>query len=56
MSQYAFNLVAGAIFLIVAGLHVLRLLLGWEAVIGGWQVPRWVSWPALVLAGLIYKR
>ncbi len=53
MSQRAFNLVAGTVFLIVAMLHALRLLLGWEAVIGNWHVPRWVSWPALVLASFL---
>jgi len=29
----------------------LRLLFGWEAVIGGWQVPFWVSWVGIAVAG-----
>jgi hypothetical protein len=53
MTQRTFNVVAGVIFTLVAVLHALRLLLGWEAVIGGWDVPRWVSWIALALAGYL---
>jgi len=51
MDQKTFTIVAGAIFAIVALLHVLRILMGWPAVIGGWEVPMWVSWIALVVAG-----
>lgn len=39
MTQRAFNLVAGTLFLIIAILHTLRLLFGWHASIGGWIVP-----------------
>ena len=53
MSQKAFLKTAGAIFTLVGVLHVLRLLLGWEAVIGGWEVPHWVSGLAAVLAGCL---
>ncbi len=53
MTQKTFTLTSGVIFSLVAVLHALRLLLGWEAVIGGWQVPRWVSWPALALSGYL---
>ena len=41
------------IFTVIAGLHLLRALLGWEAVIGGWSVPGWVSWLALGVAGFL---
>jgi hypothetical protein len=51
MDQKTFTIVAGAIFAVVALLHVLRILMGWPAVIGGWEVPMWVSWIALVVAG-----
>ena len=53
MSQKTFTLTAGAIFTIVAVLHLLRLLLGWEAAIGGWHVPVWFSWLGLALAGFL---
>ena len=51
MDQKTFTIVAGAIFAVVALLHVLRILMGWPAMIGGWTVPMWVSWIGLVVAG-----
>ena len=53
MTQRTFNAVAGVIFTLVAVLHALRLLLGWDAVIGGWDVPGWFSWVALALSGYL---
>ena len=53
MNQKTFSLAAGAIFAMIAVLHLLRLLLGWEAIVGGWPVPMWVSWTALVIAGFL---
>lgn len=53
MKQATFNLLAGTLFLLVAILHALRILLGWEAVIAGWKVPIGFSWLALALAGFL---
>jgi hypothetical protein len=53
MTQKTFTRTAGVIFVLVAVLHLLRLLLGWEAVIGGWDVPMWVSGLALVLSAYL---
>jgi len=53
MGKKTFLKTAGVIFAVVGALHVLRLLLGWEAVIGGWDVPRWVSGVAAVFAGYL---
>lgn len=53
MTQRAFNLIAGTIFLTVATLHALRLFFGWHASIGGWIVPMWLSWAGLALAGFL---
>jgi hypothetical protein len=50
LSKNTFPLVAGAIFLLVAVGHALRLVLKWEVVIGGWQVPTWISAAAFVIA------
>lgn len=56
MDQKTFSLVAGIIFLAVAVMHLSRILMGWEAVIAGWQVPMWVSWGGVVVAGYLgYK-
>jgi hypothetical protein len=53
MSQKAFSLVAGLIFLLVAVAHLLRLLLRWSVILNGWTVPMWVSSIALVVAGFL---
>lgn len=53
MSQRAFSLVAGLIFLLVAVAHLLRLLLRWSLILNGWTVPMWVSSIALVVAGFL---
>jgi len=48
--------VAATIFLVIALLHLLRLMLGWYVEIGGWSVPFWLSWTALIISGyLAYK-
>lgn len=53
MRQKTFTRTAGVIFAVIAVLHLLRILLGWEAVIGGWHVPVWLSWLALALSGFL---
>lgn len=53
MTHKTFTRTAGAVFSLVAVLHALRLVLGWEAVIGGWPVPVWFSWFALAAAGYL---
>jgi hypothetical protein len=53
MSQKTFSLLAGLVFLLVAVMHALRLALGWHVALGGWTVPMWVSWVALVIAGFL---
>jgi hypothetical protein len=51
MSQKTFTIIASGIFGVVALFHVLRIFLGWPAVVGGWTVPMWLSWIGLVVAG-----
>ena len=53
MNWKTFTLTAGVVFSLVAALHALRLLFGWEAVIGGWSVPLWASWLALAASGYL---
>ena len=53
MNQKIFTVTAGVVFSLIAVLHALRLLLGWDAVIGGWTVPIWLSWVALAGAGYL---
>jgi hypothetical protein len=51
LNQSTYNGVAAAVFLIVAVAHLLRIIFGWPAQIGGLDIPLWVSWLALVAAG-----
>jgi uncharacterized membrane protein len=53
MSQKAYLKTAAFIFLVIAALHLLRLVLGWEAVFEGWIVPYWLSAVALAVAGYL---
>lgn len=53
MKQKTFGVVSGVVFSLVTALHVLRVLLGWEAVIGGWVVPVWFSWLAIPVAAFL---
>ena len=53
MNKNMFPLLAGAIFLIVAVAHALRLVFKWEGIVAGWLVPMWVSAVALVIASYL---
>jgi len=53
MGRSTFTLVAAVIFAAIAVLHAIRIFYGWEAVIGGWAVPMWFSWVALVVSGYL---
>ena len=53
MDQKRFSVVAGAIFALVALLHLMRIFVGWSVLIGSWMVPMWVSWIAFVVAGVL---
>jgi len=44
MTQKLYLRIAGSIFGVISLLHVLRLLLGWQVVIGGQTFPMWLSW------------
>jgi hypothetical protein len=45
-----FNMLAVLIFAIVALVHVLRLVFGWEVTINGLAVPPWASVLGIVVA------
>ena len=46
MSRRAYLLTTAVIFALIALLHLVRIVFGWSAVIGGWSVPMWLSWVA----------
>lgn len=45
--------VTGVLFAVIGLMHVLRLLFGWDAQIGGFVVPVWLSVVALVVAAYL---
>jgi hypothetical protein len=49
----AYLVVSGIIFAVVAVLHAVRLAKRWPAKIGGADIPQWVSWAGLVVAGAL---
>lgn len=53
MSPKNYHLVSGIVFLVIAVLHLARIVYGWEASIGGWLVPLWLSWVALVISSYL---
>lgn len=53
MSRKNYCLVTAIIFTVIALLHLARLGFGWTAVLGGWSVPMWLSWPALAISAFL---
>jgi hypothetical protein len=53
MNHKTFSLVAGLIFSGMAILHLVRLVLGWQAMIAGMTVPLWASWVGILVAGYL---
>ena len=53
MKQGAFVLVTSSIFALIALLHALRLIYGWNVTIGEWTVPVWVSAVGFLIAGYL---
>jgi hypothetical protein len=53
MTQRTFSLVTAGIFSLIALLHAVRLLRGWQLTIEGTIVPIWISWIGLVIAAYL---
>jgi hypothetical protein len=53
MTVRAYTLVSSLIFLLVAVGHLLRLVLQWDAFVGGWHFPMWASVVAILVAGFL---
>ncbi|PIR02161.1 MAG: hypothetical protein CO031_02515 [Candidatus Nealsonbacteria bacterium CG_4_9_14_0_2_um_filter_37_38] len=53
MNQQTFSLIAGVIFALVSLLHLLRSIFNWEAVVGGWVAPIWISWFGFFVAAFL---
>lgn len=53
MTTRLYHQTTAAIFAVVAILHAARIVFGWEAVIGGWAAPMWLSWAAFVVSAFL---
>lgn len=53
MDRKLYIMISGAIFLIVAAMHALRLLYDWGITIGETDIPLWASWAGLIIAGYL---
>ena len=53
MTHQTFSLVTAVIFLLIALLHAVRLLRGWQVTIEGAVVPIWISWIGLAIAAYL---
>jgi hypothetical protein len=45
--------VTATLFLVVAIMHLLRIIFGWQVEIGGLSIPFWASWLAFPVAGAL---
>ena len=53
MKQGTFLLVTSSLFALIALLHALRLIYGWNVTIGEWTVPVWGSAVGFLIAGYL---
>ena len=53
MTKKNFIYVVSVVFTLLALMHALRLLNGWEAMIGGWEVPMGVSWGPIIVGAYL---
>jgi hypothetical protein len=45
--------VTATLFLVVAIMHLLRIIFGWQVEIGGLSIPFWASWLTVPVAGAL---
>lgn len=53
MNEQTFLRMTGVIFGVVALFHLVRVFLGWSVNIGPYNIPMWVSFIGLVVAGFL---
>jgi uncharacterized membrane protein YhaH (DUF805 family) len=53
LNRKTYMTVTATLFLVVAIMHLLRIIFGWQVEIGGLSIPFWVSWLALPVAGAL---
>jgi hypothetical protein len=53
MNRKTYMTLTATLFLVMGILHLLRIIFGWQAEIGGWSIPFWASWLALPVTGAL---
>ena len=53
MTIRTFCTLAAAIFALIALLQLIRIVMGWSVTLNGVDVPLWVSWIAVAVAGAL---
>jgi uncharacterized membrane protein YhaH (DUF805 family) len=53
LSRKTYMTVTATLFLVVAIVHLLRIIFGWQVEIGGLSIPFWVSWLGVLVAGAL---
>ena len=54
MKQKTYNIISGVIFLVVATLHLVRIIYGWQILVGdSFAIPFWISWVGFIAAGIL---
>ena len=53
MSSKLYYSVSGAIFLVVAIVHAIRLVRGWTILVSDWSMPAWFSVLGLAVGGYL---
>jgi hypothetical protein len=57
MSKHSgYAILSAIVFLLIAFVHVLRLILQWDMTINGWYIPAWVSLVTVLVAGFLSFR
>jgi len=53
MKARQYYLVSGTVFALVALTHLLRIVTGWDLVIGDWMAPVWASGLGVLIPGFL---
>ena len=56
MSKQTYYYAVAGVFLLLTVMHLIRIFNAWDAVIAGVEIPMWMSWIAVVLAGYLAVR
>jgi hypothetical protein len=53
LDQKTYVTFTATLFLVVALMHLLRIIFGWQVEIGSLSIPFWVSWLGVLVAGAL---